>query len=106
MSRDFTIFWAGQTLSVLGNSITLVAMPLLVLAATGSVVQLGLISAVAGVGLVVTGVFAGHVVDRLDRRRIMIVSDLVRLAAQLAVPLVWLAGPQVWLLYVVAAVTS
>jgi MFS family permease len=105
-SRDFRIFWAGQTLSVLGSSISLVAVPLLVLQATGSVVQLGLITAITGVGTVVTGLFAGHLVDRHDRRRIMIGTDLARAGLHLLVPLAWLAGPQLWLLYLLAAGTS
>lgn len=35
-NRDFTVFWLGQALSVLGGSISLLALPLLVLDATGS----------------------------------------------------------------------
>jgi MFS family permease len=91
---------------VLGSSISLVAVPLLVLAATGSLVQMGLITAITGVGTVGSGLFAGHLVDRLDRRRIMIGTDLVRAGLHLLVPLVWLIGPQVWLLYLLAALTS
>jgi predicted MFS family arabinose efflux permease len=91
---------------VLGSSISLVAVPLLVLAATGSLVQMGLITAISGVGTVVSGLFAGHLVDRLDRRRIMILCDLVRAGLHLLVPLVWLVGPQLWLLYLLAALAS
>ena len=105
-SRDFRVFWAGQTLSVLGSSISLVAVPLLVLQATGSVVQMGLITAIGGAGTVLAGLFAGHLLDRRDRRRIMIAADLVRAGLHLLVPLVWLAGPQLWLLYLLAAGTS
>ncbi|GAB3441042.1 MFS transporter [Actinophytocola sediminis] len=104
--RHFTVFWAGQTLSELGNSFALVALPLLVLQATGSVAQMGLLTGVAGIGTIVTGVFAGVLVDRLDRRRLMIVCDVVRMALHGAIPVCWLFGPQVWLLYVVMAVTS
>jgi predicted MFS family arabinose efflux permease len=100
---------------VLGSSISQVAVPLLVLQATGSVVQMGLITAVTGVGMVVTGLFAGHLVDRLapsaptrllPTLRIMLSSDLLRAGLHLLVPLVWLAGPQLWLLYLLAAVSS
>ncbi|MFL5994240.1 MAG: MFS transporter, partial [Streptomyces sp.] len=50
---------------------------------------------------VVAAVFAGVVVDRVDRRRLLIGCDLVRLVLYGVIPLVWLFGPQVWLLYAV-----
>nr|WP_078506956.1 MFS transporter [Streptomyces viridochromogenes] len=99
--RDFGIFWAAQTLSVLGDSFALIALPLLVLEATGSVARMGLLTAVGGAASVVAAVFAGAVVDRVDRRRLLIVCDLVRMGLYGAIPLVWLFGPQIWLLYVV-----
>ncbi|MFK8908484.1 MFS transporter [Streptomyces sp. YS-3] len=99
--RDFGVFWAAQTLSVVGDSFALVALPLLVLHATGSVAQMGLLTGAAGVAAVGTGVFAGIVVDRLDRRKLLIACDLVRLVLYALIPLAWAFGPQIWLLYVV-----
>ncbi|MEJ8641365.1 MFS transporter [Streptomyces sp. MS1.HAVA.3] len=106
-NRDFNVFWLGQALSVLGGSISLLALPLLVLDATGSIVQMGLVTVVSGATAIGTGVFAGYVVDRADRRRLMIVCDLVRAVLLGAVPLVWwAAGPQIWLLYVLTALVA
>ncbi|MGW0867455.1 MFS transporter [Streptomyces sp. NPDC002611] len=99
--RDFGIFWTAQTLSVLGDSFALIALPLLVLEATGSVARMGLLTAVGGAASVLAAVFAGAVVDRVDRRRLLITCDLVRMGLYGVIPLVWLVGPQVWLLYVV-----
>ncbi|MFF0002111.1 MFS transporter [Streptomyces tibetensis] len=99
--RDFGIFWAAQTLSVLGDSFALIALPLLVLEATESLARMGLLTAVGGAAAVVAAVFAGAVVDRVDRRRLLIACDLLRMGLYGAVPLVWLFGPQIWLLYVV-----
>ncbi|PTH89670.1 MFS transporter [Streptomyces sp. A244] len=99
--RDFGIFWAAQTLSVLGDSFALIALPLLVLEATGSVARMGLLTAAGGAAAVVAAVFAGAVVDRVDRRRLLIACDLVRMVLYGLIPLVWLFGPQLWLLYVV-----
>lgn len=50
LSRDrgFNVFWAAQTLSVVGDSFALIALPLLVLHATGSVAQMGLLTGAAG----------------------------------------------------------
>ncbi|MFI1281214.1 MFS transporter [Streptomyces sp. NPDC020858] len=106
-NKDFNVFWLGQALSVLGGSISLLALPLLVLDATGSIVQMGLVTVVSGATAIGTGVFAGYVVDRADRRRLMIVCDLVRAVLLGAVPLVWwVAGPQIWLLYVLTALVA
>jgi MFS family permease len=99
--RDFGIFWAAQTLSVLGDSFALIALPLLVLKATGSLARMGLLTAVGGAASVVAAVFAGAVVDRVDRRRLLIACDLVRMVLYGVIPLVWLFGPQIWLLYLV-----
>ncbi|MEW2299533.1 MFS transporter [Streptomyces sp. NPDC006655] len=99
--RDFGFFWLAQTLSVLGDSFSLVALPLLVLQATGSVARMGLLTGAGGVAMVLAAVFAGVVVDRVDRRRLLIACDLVRMVLYGLVPVVWLAGPHLWLLYVV-----
>ncbi len=99
--RDFGVFWAAQTLSVLGDSFALIALPLLVLQATGSLARMGLLTAVGGAASVLAAVFAGALVDRVDRRRLLITCDLARMALYGVIPLVWLFGPQVWLLYVV-----
>lgn len=104
--RSFGIYWIAQTLSAAGNAFAYLAVPLLVLEATGSVAQMGLLTAVAGVASVIAGVFGGVLVDRYDRRRLMIVTDLVRLVLFGLVPLVWLAGPQVWLLFVVLPICA
>ncbi|MFJ8213388.1 MFS transporter [Streptomyces sp. NPDC096033] len=106
-NRDFTVFWLGQALSVIGGSLSLVALPMLVLDATGSLVQMGLITVVTGATGILTGLFAGHVVDRSERRRLMIVCDLARAVLLGAVPLVWLtAGPLMWPLYVLAVLVT
>lgn len=106
-SRDFTVFWVVQTMSSVGNAFALVALPLLVLDATGSAAQMGLLTAIAGVGALCTGVFGGILVDRLDRRRLMIVCDLARVLLYGLVPVCWAwFGPQVWLLYVVMALAA
>ncbi|MFI7345832.1 MFS transporter [Streptomyces sp. NPDC049936] len=99
--RDFGVFWAAQTLSVLGDSFALIALPLLVLEATGSIARMGLLTAVGGAAAVLAAVFAGAVVDRVDRRKLLIGCDLVRMGMYGLVPVVWLFGPQIWLLYVV-----
>ncbi len=103
-NRNFNIFWAGQTFSGLGDAFAFIAIPLLVLQATGSVAQMGLATAAAGGGELVMGIFAGPIVDRLNRRKLMMLCDIVRALIYGSVPLCWaLAGPQIWLIYLVMA---
>ncbi|MFC5924435.1 MFS transporter [Micromonospora vulcania] len=99
--RNFGTYWAAQSLSALGDAFAYIALPLLVLHATGSVATMGLLTAVAGAASVGAGVFGGVLVDRYDRRTLMIAADLTRLVLYGLIPLVWLAGPQLWLIFVV-----
>ena len=99
--RNFAIFWSAQTLSAAGDSFAYIAVPLLVLRATGSVTQMGLLTGVAGAASICAGIGAGVLVDRLDRRTLLICCDLARMVLYGLIPLVWAFGPQVWLLYVI-----
>lgn len=97
--RDFLIFWCAQTLSVAGDSFALIAVPLLVLNVTGSVTQMGVLTGVSGAASVAAGVFAGVLADRFDRRRLLVICDVVRLVLYATIPVVWAFGEHVWLLY-------
>jgi MFS family permease len=93
-NRDFRTFWLGMALSCLGSSFTVVALPLLVLESTGSVARMGMITAVRSAGGLVVSLFAGPLVDRMDRRRLMLWADIGRMAAYGAIPVgTWLLGP-------------
>jgi MFS family permease len=104
--RDFALFWVVQTLSVAGDSFSYVALPLLVLRVTGSVSQMGLLTGLAGVATILTGVFAGTLADRIDRRALLIVCDVGRAGLYALIPIVWLFEPRVWLLYAVVPLTA
>jgi len=99
--RNFGIFWAAQTLSAAGDSFAYIAVPLLVLRATGSAAQMGLLTGVAGAASVGAGIAAGVLVDRLDRRALLIWCDLSRMLLYGLIPLAWAFRPEVWLLYAV-----
>ncbi|MEU8272286.1 MFS transporter, partial [Sphaerisporangium sp. NPDC049002] len=100
-NRDFVVFMSAQTLSSVGDSISYVALPLLVLHVTGSVVQMGVVTALAGAASTVTGIFAGVVTDRVDRRALLLVCDVARCLLYAVIPLAWWISPQTWVLYVV-----
>ena len=106
-NRSFLIFWGGQSLASLGNMFAIIAMPLLVLQATGQVTQMGLVTATFTVGQLVAGLFAGQLIDALNRRVLMMVCDAGRAVIYATIPLAWVFfGPQVWLIYVVTALGS
>jgi MFS family permease len=106
-NRNFNVFWAGQTFSFLGDAISIIAIPLLILKITGSLTQMGVVTALYGAGSLVAGIAAGPIVDRFDRRRLMIRCDLGRAVLYALVPLGWwLVGPRLWLVYGVAFLGS
>jgi hypothetical protein len=90
--RDFHLFWAGQAASNLGDAFCFVALPLLVFEATHSIVGMGTVTAITGVGHLAATTFSGLAVDRLNRRRLMIGCDLARLALYGLLPLLARVG--------------
>ncbi|MEU8191873.1 MFS transporter, partial [Micromonospora carbonacea] len=100
--RGFRALWAAQVLSVLGDSFSQLAVPLLVLDATGSIATAGLLTGASGVAAVVAGLFAGVVVDRFDRRALLVGADVARMLLLAAAPLVWWLAPTppIWPLFV------
>jgi MFS family permease len=86
-NRDFRLLWSGQVVSVFGSQISRLAYPLLVLAMTGSAERAGVIGAVATVPYSLAQIPAGVLVDRWDRRRIMLACDAGRLVALGSIPL-------------------
>lgn len=80
--RDFRLLFIGQATSSLGNSLTSIALAFAVLEATGSITAVGLVLAATRLPLVLFVLVGGVVGDRLLRQRVMLASDLVRLATQ------------------------
>jgi MFS family permease len=85
----FTALFAADILSALGNKVSLVALPWLVLVSTGSPVKMGLVAVAQLVPYLVTGIFATPLADRFGLRVASVVADLgsaVAMAAVAAVP--------------------
>ena len=83
---DFRWLWIGQLISNLGNNFTYLALSVLVYQMTGAALSVGLMLAANALPFLLVRPFAGVLVDRWDRRRIMIVSDLIRALLIAAVP--------------------
>src|SRR5437879_4058686 len=77
-SRSFSLFYAGQTLSYVGDGLRTLAIPLLVYNMTGSPLSLGVTYALEFLPFAIFGLVGGALADRLDRRRLMIACDFVR----------------------------
>jgi hypothetical protein len=103
----FRRFWLGQAVSTTGDAFAFVAMPLLVLERTGSVTQMGYVTALACAGQISMSLVAGVIVDRAHRRALMIACDVARVMLYAAPPIAWwLGAPSLGLIYVVAALAA
>ena len=98
-NRDFVLFQTGQLLSAVGTSIATIAYPLLTLGVTHSPAKTGIVSFAQFLPIVLFSLGAGVVADRVDRKRLMIASDIVRAVAVgglvAAILLHWLAFWQI-----------
>ena len=103
--RAFTIVWFGQVVSMLGSAMTCFAFIIWVWERTGEATTLALITLCSAVPSVLVSLFAGSVVDRGNRKWIMILADLGTAIPTLIRLILLLNGSlQVWHLYVTAAV--
>ena len=107
MSSDFVKFWVGQTISNLGSSFTQWAVPLLVFQLTHSAVNLGVAVAATFLPYLLFGLPLGAWMDRVDRKRAMILLDSINALVIFSIPLVAQFGHlNVWLIYAVTFVQS
>ena len=93
----------GQGISSFGDSISNTAMPILVLALTGSGFAMGIVGVLSTLPDLLVGLPAGAYADRWDRRKMMLGADLGRAVLTALVPIsVWLGGPTLAVIIVVA----
>lgn len=90
--RDFVRFWGARQVSVAGSLVTMVALPVLVYRLSGSASLTALTTVLEGLPYVLFGLFSGALADRLDRRRVMVVADLLCAATIISVPIAYEVG--------------
>ncbi len=83
--RNYMLMWAGQGLSWTGTEISGIAMPLVILSLTGSAALAGSVIAMRGITYVLLAVPAGYILDKLNRRNIMLAGNAGSGIAMLAV---------------------
>jgi MFS family permease len=101
-SRDFRWLFASGLVTYLGSMVTYVAVPFQVAELTGSFVAVGAIGLAELVPLVVFGLWGGAIADAVDRRTMVVITEVVLLVLALALLVnALLPNPQLWVLYVV-----
>lgn len=103
-NRNFTLLWSAQLVSTIGSALTSLAASILVYRETGSALSVGLMLMATAAPSIVLGLIAGVFVDRWDRKRIMLIADLIRAALVFAIPFL-VTSNIVWL-YVIVLLTS
>jgi DHA3 family macrolide efflux protein-like MFS transporter len=102
--RAFVYLWSAQLVSTIGDALTSLAAGIIVYRVTGSVLNVGLMLMATAVPALVFGLIAGVVVDRFDRKRIMIAADLIRLVIVASIP--FLVNVHIAWLYVMVMLSA
>ena len=101
--RDFALLWFAGLVSLIGDWMLVVALPLTVYQLTGSALATGGVLIANKLSALVLGSIAGVFVDRWDRKRTMVVANLIRAPVLLLLVAVD-SAERVWIVYVVAAI--
>jgi MFS transporter, DHA3 family, macrolide efflux protein len=103
-NRGFPLLWTGQLIATMGSALTSLAASILIFRQTHSAMSVGLMLMATAAPTVLVGLFAGVLVDRFDRKRIIIAADLIRALLVFLIP-VLVPYSIVWL-YVIVMLTS
>ena len=102
--RAFVYIWSAQLVSTIGDALTSLAAGIIVYRLTGSALSVGLMLMATAVPALVFGLIAGVVVDRYNRKRIMVAADLLRACVVFTIP--FLVHVHVIWLYVAVMVSA
>ncbi len=103
-NRNFSYMWTGQLVSTMGTALTSLAASILVYRLTNSAMSVGLMLMATAAPSLLVGLFAGVLVDRYDRKKIMIAADLIRAVLVFLVP--FLVPHNIIWLYVIVMISS
>ena len=103
-SREFRLLWIGELISHTGRHITIVALPFQIYELTGSALAVGLIGLTQLGPLIVFSLLGGAIADRMDRRRLLMISQVGSAIGSGFLLATALAGnPPVWTVYASSA---
>jgi MFS family permease len=103
-NRDFSKMWTGQLISTMGSALTSLAASIYVFRLTNSAMSVGLMLMATAAPSLLVGLFAGVLVDRFDRKRIMMIADLTRAVLVFLIP--FLVPLSIVWLYVIVMLSS
>jgi DHA3 family macrolide efflux protein-like MFS transporter len=103
-NRNFSKMWTGQLISTMGSALNSLAASIYVFRLTNSTMSVGLMLMATAAPSLLVGLFAGVLVDRYDRKRIMIAADLIRAVLVFLIP--FLVPLNIIWLYVIVMLTS
>ncbi len=105
--KDFYLLWSTQSLSQLGSAITAFALTLWLYEKTGSALSTALLRICTYVPYIAMSIFAGAISDKFDKKRTMLVCDLLAALSTIAVFVLYKTDLlEVWQLYVINAVSG
>lgn len=87
--RDFSLMWLAQLISTIGESLTDLAAAIIIFRITESAFAVGLVLMVTAIPTLVFGLFAGVFVDRFNKKRILLLANLLRGFIVLGIPLAY-----------------
>jgi MFS transporter, DHA3 family, macrolide efflux protein len=105
--RTFTIIWLGQLASTIGTYMTEFALIIWAWEVTGSATALTLIGFFTQLPRIFITLFAGIIVDRFNRKRLMMLGDAVAVLSTIVLMLIYITNNlEIWHLYIIGAVNS
>ena len=105
--RGFVVLWFGQLISLLGTSMSRFALTIWAYQTTGSATALALVGFFSFGPSVLLSPVAGAIVDRWDRKKIMIATDLVAGTMTIMILLLFYSDQlEIWHLYLAGAITG
>lgn len=104
---NFFLLWQGQLVSALGDTVYAIALGFWILAETGSTAIMGTLMAVSALPRVLVAPFAGVIVDRSNRKWMLVITDAVRGFAIVAIGIAAYTGAlRVWMVFVAGIIIS
>src|SRR4249920_2549445 len=90
--RDFSIYWSGSVISLVGSQFTTVAMAWQIYELTNSPLQLGLLGLARGAPMLVLLLFGGMLADAVNRRQLMMVTQIAQMSVSASLAVTTLLG--------------
>ncbi len=105
--KNYFLLLVGQISNSLAQWMDMIARPIMIIALTGSAVQLGLVTLARGLPQMALGPFAGLLADRMDRRHLMLIAKVLSSVVNLIFTVLIVSGNlELWHIYVTAILRS